>query len=58
MIEKTEALYEALAINLDTVGQDKAALYLAKTALALAREIGDTDRALKIIADCRHDLDP
>lgn len=52
-----ETLYEALARQLDAVGVDRHALYLAKLALLLARELGDMDKAQALIADAARSLD-
>ncbi len=46
-----ERIYEALAEGIDRAGENQAEIFLAKAALLLARETGDVDRALKLIAD-------
>ena len=56
-MSRAEPLYDALARTLDTVGPDAAPLYLAKLALALAQELGDTERALDLIRECSKDLE-
>lgn len=47
--EDLESVYEALARQLDQVGEDKAALYLAKLALILSRQIGTAAPVLAAI---------
>ncbi|WP_174148882.1 DUF2783 domain-containing protein [Leisingera sp. ANG59] len=51
-----EAVYEAIATQIDKVGPANAELYLAKLALLLANEIGDHRRALKCVTDASASL--
>jgi hypothetical protein len=44
-----EAVYEAIATQIDKVGPANTELYLAKLALLLANEIADQRRALKCV---------
>jgi hypothetical protein len=46
-----EAVYEAIATQIDKVGPANAELYLAKLALLLANEIGDQRRALNFVTE-------
>ncbi|WP_139103220.1 DUF2783 domain-containing protein [Pararhodobacter sp. CCB-MM2] len=52
-----EPIYDALAAHLDTLGEAKAPLFLAKAALALAQALGDTDMALSILRECAKNLE-
>lgn len=52
-----EPLYDALAQHLDAVGEARAAVFLAKAALALGHALNDTLAALDILRDCVADLD-
>ena len=52
-----EPIYDALAAHLDTLGEARAPLFLAKAALALAQALGDTDMALSILRECSKDLE-
>ncbi len=45
-----ETIYEAIAREIDTVGEDKSELFLAKLALLLAREVDDRDRVLACVS--------
>ncbi|WP_346894386.1 hypothetical protein [uncultured Roseibium sp.] len=54
--EEFEAFYEAMAEAIDTIAPDYTEVFLAKLCLAFGREIGDGERALALIADCRKDL--
>lgn len=54
---QVEQVYDGLAQTLDTVGQEKSELFLAKLALLLAREIGDPGRVLGLIVDASANLD-
>ncbi len=51
--ETTEALYDMIATAIDTAvenaGPDAEALFLAKLALALARELDDPDRVAALV---------
>ena len=44
-----EKVYDALAQSLDAVGPEKSELFLAKLALLLANDIGDSGRVLTLI---------
>jgi hypothetical protein len=52
-----EALWEALAEAVDKVGPEQEALFLAKLALLLGREVGDLDRVRELLAVALRDLD-
>lgn len=52
-----EALWEALAEAVDKVGPEQEALFLAKLALLLGREVGDLDRVRALLAVALRDLD-
>ena len=45
-----EAVYESLAMGIDAAGEGEAEIFLARVCLLFAREIGDRDRALELIA--------
>lgn len=51
-----EQVYEALAQAIDRAGPEQAQVYLAKLALALAEELGDSDRVQAVIAECETGL--
>lgn len=51
-----ETVHEAMARAIDEVGPERAGLYLAKLALALAETLGSAERALAIIEECREGL--
>lgn len=51
-----EIVYERLAGAVDEAGEDKAALFLAKLALLLARELGDPAKAVAAIETSLKDL--
>ena len=53
-----EIVYEALAQAIDRAGPAQAEVYLAKLALALADERGDSDRVCAAIAECETGLAP
>ena len=52
-----ETVYEALAETLDTLPEDRHALYLAKLALLLAHEIGNPETVRSHITVARANLD-
>ncbi|GEM_PF-2971742 len=52
-----EPLFDALAAHLDRIGEDRAPLFLAKAALALAVALNDNARALALLEGCAHDLE-
>lgn len=52
-----ETVYEALARQIDAIAPDKHALFLAKLALLLSREIGDAERARSLVAEAARNLD-
>jgi hypothetical protein len=52
-----ETAYEALAQKIDSVGDEKTELYLAKLALLLAKEVGDLPRVLDCIEGAGKSLD-
>lgn len=52
-----EAVYDTLAETLDTIGEAKGELFLAKLALLLSHEIGDAPHVLSLIAQARANLD-
>jgi hypothetical protein len=51
-----EAFYERLALAIDEAGEEKAAIFLSKLALILAREAGHPARALAAIETALKDL--
>ncbi|MEI9430192.1 hypothetical protein [Mesorhizobium sp. Cs1299R1N3] len=51
-----EAVYEAIATEIDRVGAGKSELYLAKLALLLARAIDDRQRVLGCISEASASL--
>lgn len=51
-----ERVYEAMAEAIDDVGPKQGEVFLAKLALALAEDLGHTERVLEIIAECRGGL--
>ncbi|WP_222440506.1 hypothetical protein [Siccirubricoccus deserti] len=52
-----EALWAALAEAVDQAGPEREALFLAKLALLLGREVGDLDRVRALLAVALRDLD-
>ena len=56
MTATLEDVYEALAQALDRVGEERAAVFLAKVALALAEALDDPDRARDLVALAERDL--
>jgi hypothetical protein len=52
-----EALWEALAEAVDQAGPEREALFLAKLALLLGREVGDLDRVRALLQVALRDLD-
>ncbi|MBV6634695.1 MAG: hypothetical protein KI788_02165 [Mameliella sp.] len=52
-----ECVYEAMAVAIDDVGPDRGEVFLAKLALALAEDLGRTERVLEVIAECRSGLE-
>ena len=57
MTATIEDVYEDLAVLLDRVGEERAALFLAKAALALAQALDDPERARELVALAARDLD-
>ena len=55
--ETLETLWEGLAEAITAAGPEREALFLAKLALLLGREIGDTRRIEALIATALRDLD-
>ncbi len=55
--EMLEALWERLAEAVTTAGPEREALFLAKLALLLGREIGDMPRIEALIATALRDLE-
>jgi hypothetical protein len=51
-----EPVYEALAAAIDAVGPERSEIFLAKLVLLLGREVGDTDRALALVAEAQRNL--
>jgi hypothetical protein len=51
-----ESAYETLATAIDTAGEQKEALFLARLALVLAHEIGDIAAFRKAVANALEDL--
>jgi len=52
-----EAVYEALAEKLDAVGPDRRDLFLAKLALLLSQDLGDTALVRTRIDEAARNLD-
>ena len=55
--EPLERLWEGLAEAIAAAGPEREALFLAKLALLLGRELGNPDRAEALIAAALRDLD-
>jgi hypothetical protein len=55
--ESLESLWERLAEAITAAGPEREALFLAKLALLLGREIGDPSRIEALIATALRDLD-
>lgn len=55
--EALEALWERLAEAITAAGPEREALFLAKLALLLGRELGDLPRAEALIAAALRDLE-
>jgi hypothetical protein len=51
-----ESAYESLATAIDSAGEQKEALFLAKLALLLAHELGDVAAFRKAMATALEDL--
>jgi hypothetical protein len=51
-----EMVYEKLAQAIDSAGESKTPLFLAKLALVLARQQDNRNRALAAIDDCLKDI--
>lgn len=51
-----ETFYEAMAEAVDAVAPQYSEVFLAKLCLALGHELGDGQRALELVADCKKDL--
>ena len=54
---KLELVYEAIALKIDNLGEEKSELFLAKLSLLLANEIDDLSIVLKVIDDAALSLD-
>ena len=54
---KLELVYEAIALKIDNLGEEKSELFLAKLSLMLANEIDDLSIVLKVIDDSALSLD-
>lgn len=52
-----EAVYEALAEQLDAIDADRRELFLAKLALLLSHDLGDASRVRRLIAEAASDLE-
>ena len=50
-------VYEAIALKIDDLGEEKSELFLAKLSLLLANEIDDLSIVLKAIDDAALSLD-
>ena len=55
--KKLEMVYEAIALKIDYLGEEKSELFLAKLSLLLANEIDDLSIVLKAIDDAALSLD-
>lgn len=51
-----EQVYEAMAEGIEAVGEDQAAVYLAKLALALAERLNDPQAAVSLARQCQRGL--
>ena len=51
-----EAAYEALALAIDTAGQEREALFLTRLALLLAHELGDIAAFKRAVQTALDDL--
>ena len=51
-----EDVYTALATGIDAHPPEKAEMFLAKTCLLLAQEIGDAERVLALITDAQSNM--
>ena len=51
-----EAVYERLAVAIDTAGPDKSEVFLAKLVLMLAAQLGQPEKVLAAIETCLQDL--
>ncbi len=54
--DEFETFYEAMADAIDAIAPEYTEVFLAKLCLAFGQEIGDRDKALALIDDCRKDL--
>ena len=54
--EDLEAAYEALALAIDTAGQEREALFLTRLALLLAHELGDIAAFKRAVQTALDDL--
>ncbi|MBD1547906.1 hypothetical protein [Roseibium aggregatum] len=54
--DEFETFYEAMAEAIDAIAPEYTEVFLAKLCLALGQEIGEGEKALALIADCRKDL--
>lgn len=52
-----EIVYDAMAIALDTVGEDRQNLLLAKLVLLLSNDLGDTELICKRITEASANLE-
>ena len=57
-VDEIEAIYDAIAIKIDEVGEDQAELYLAKLSLLLAEATGERQTAMKCVSDAASGLIP
>jgi hypothetical protein len=51
-----ESVYERLALGIDAAGEENAHVFLAKVALLLANEVGDSERVISLIEAAGLDL--
>ncbi|MDF1727568.1 MAG: hypothetical protein P1U53_07455 [Sulfitobacter sp.] len=54
---EVETIYEALALQLDSLGNGQRDLFLAKLALLLSQDLGDTDLVCRRIKEAACYLD-
>lgn len=55
-IQDLETVYDTLAESIDAAGPERETLFLTKLTLLMAREIGDAERVLALIASAQKDL--
>jgi len=51
-----ETVYHALALKLDSVGEEKSEMFLIKLALLVSHELGDATRVVSLIDEAERNL--